>query len=344
MSADVRTWRIEGGFGLDRLTLRPDPTPEPGPGQVRMGVRALSLNYRDLLMVQGQYDARMPLPRVPLSDAVGVVDAVGPGVTRFRAGDRICPIFAPTWLDGEPPADVLQRALGHRADGVAAEAVLVHEADAVLAPSHLTDEEAATLPCAAVTAWHALLGGTRPLRPGESVLIQGTGGVSLFALQLARLAGARVLATSSDDAKLERAVSLGAEGGVNYRTTPGWGKAIRALTGGRGVDHVVEVGGAGTLTESLTAVRPGGRIAVIGVLAGRQAPVDVTSILMRGVTLQGVFVGSRAHFEALGRAVEASALRPVVDRVFDFDALPDALAHVAAGRHFGKVVLRVEPR
>jgi NADPH:quinone reductase-like Zn-dependent oxidoreductase len=341
VTAPNRQWRLEGGFGLERLHLVDAPLPEPGPGAVRLRVQALSLNYRDLLLVQGQYDPRMALPRVPLSDAAGVVDAVGPGVTRFRPGDPVSPIFAPTWHGGEPPADVLAHALGHRTDGVAATYVVVAEGDLVHTPRGLDATQAATLPCAGVTAWHALMTGPGAVRPGDTVVVQGTGGVSLFALQLARLAGARVIATSGDDTKLARARALGAVHGINYRTTPQWSKAVRAFTDGRGADHVVEVGGAGTLGESLAAVRPCGRISVIGVLSGRQGALDVAAILMRNVTLQGIFVGSRADFEDLNRAVSAGALVPVVDRTFDFAELPAALAHLASGRHFGKIVLRL---
>lgn len=341
MSAEDRAWVLSGGFGFENLALTRRPRPAPGPGEVLVRVEALSLNYRDLLLVQGQYDPRMSLPRVPLSDAAGVVVEVGQGCSRFKTGDAVSPIFAPTWHDGEPPADILSHALGHRRDGVAAEHVVLPEADLVAIAGGLDATEAATLPCAGVTAWHALTTGPGAIRPGDTVVVQGTGGVSIFALQIARAAGARVVVTSSDDSKLSRARALGAELGINYRTTPQWGKGVRAHTGGRGADHVVEVGGAGTLSESLAAVRAGGRISIIGVLAGRQAPLDVTSILMRGVTLQGIFVGSRAHAEALQRAVSASGLKPVVDRVFDFEALPEALAHLQSGSHFGKIALRL---
>ena len=337
-----RAWKLDGGFGPSHLSLVERALPEPGPGQVRVRIRALSLNYRDLMIVRGEYDPRMPLPRVPLSDAAGEIDAIGSAVRRFQPGDRVCPVFAPGWVAGDPPADATSFALGHRVDGVASDHVIVSEGDLVRIPAHLDFLKAATLPCAAVTAWHAL-SGDRPVRPGETVLVQGSGGVSLFALQLARLAGAQVIATSSDPSKLDRLQALGAAHTLNYRENPQWGKAVRALTGGRGVDRVIEVGGASTLAESLVAVRPSGQIAVIGVLAGRAAPIDVTSILMRNVRLQGIFVGSRAHFEALNQAVETSGLQPVVDRVFDFEALPDALDHLASGRHFGKVALRIGP-
>lgn len=341
MSAVNRTWVVSGGFGFENLTLTERPLGEPMLGQVRVRVRALSLNYRDLLITQGQYDPRMALPRVPLSDAAGEIDALGEGTSRFRLGDRVCPIFSPGWLGGEPPVDVLSHALGHRAEGVACEYVLIRESDLVAIPAAFSFEQAATLPCAGVTAWHALMTGPGAIRPGDVVVVQGTGGVSIYALQLARLAGARVIATSGDDEKLARACALGAEYGINYRTTPQWSKAVRMHTGGRGADHVIEVGGAGTLSESLAAVRPCGRISVIGILSGRQGALDLSAILMRGVTLQGIFVGSRADFEDLNRAVSAGGLEPVIDRVFDFAALPEAMAHMASGRHFGKVVLRV---
>jgi NADPH:quinone reductase-like Zn-dependent oxidoreductase len=306
---------------------------------VLVRVRAASLNYRDLLVVKGLYNPKMPLPRVPLSDAAGVVEAVGEGVTRVKAGQRVAGIFMQTWLDGEVDEPKARSALGGGIEGVLAEYVLFEENGVVAVPEHLTDEEAATLPCAAVTAWHALVteGG---VKAGDTVLIQGTGGVSLFALQFGRLLGARVLGTSSSDAKLDRARSLGLSEGVNYRTTPEWGDAIRRMTGGGGVDHVVEVGGAGTLPQSLKAVRLNGRISLIGVLSGG-GQFNPMPVLMKNIRVQGIFVGSRAMFEAMNRAIALHQLKPVIDRVFPFADTVAALKHLESGAHFGKVVVKL---
>jgi NADPH:quinone reductase-like Zn-dependent oxidoreductase len=336
----VRAYVLQNAFGLDSLTLTERPEPSPGPGQVVVRVRAVSLNYRDLLVVQGKYDPRMPLPRVPCSDGAGEVTAVGPGVTRVRPGDRVAGLFMQGWVEGDLTAAKARTALGGDLDGVLAEQVVLSAEGVSPVPDHLGFEEAATLPCAALTAWNALMvqGG---LRPGEAVLLQGTGGVSVFALQLARAGGARVLITSSSDDKLARARSLGADAGINYRTTPDWDRRARELTGGTGVDHVVEVGGAGTLNRSLRAVRTGGHIALIGVLAGAGGPVDTVLILHRAVRVQGVYVGSREMFEAMGRALTINRVKPVIDRVFRFEQAADAFRLLEGGGHFGKVVIRV---
>jgi NADPH:quinone reductase-like Zn-dependent oxidoreductase len=327
------------GFGLDRLrtVTRPDPT--PGPGEVLLRMRAASLNYRDLLMVRGQYNPRQPLPLVPCSDGVGEVVALGPAVSRVALGQRACPIFASGWLSGDPGPETTGRTRGGPLPGTLATHLVVAEEDLVLPPAHLTDAEAACLPCAAVTAWSALVTLGR-LQPGERVLVQGTGGVALFALQLATAMGAEVIQTSSSDEKLERVRALGAVAGINYRTEPRWGRAVRDLTGGAGVDHVIELGGAGTLAESLRAVRPGGTISLIGVLAGSRAPLDITPVLMRQIRVQGVFVGHRDSFEALCAFLVANpALRPVISDRFPLDGVAAALAHMAEGGHFGKVVI-----
>jgi len=338
----VKAWTVDGGFGLDRLRLVDRPLPDPGPGQIRVRLRAASLNFRDLLMIRGRYDPRQPLPLVPCSDGVGVVTAVGAGVTRFAIGDRACPIFAQAWIGGDADADTGRSTLGGPLDGALQEQLVVSEHAAVRPPDHLTDAEAASLPCAAVTAWRALVteGG---IKAGDTVLTLGTGGVSLFALQIAKMIGARVIVTSSSDEKLERARALGADHGVNYRTDPRWGRTVARWTGDRGVDLVVELGGAGTLEQSLRAVRVGGTIALIGVLAGVSGAVPLTRILMRGVRVQGVFVGNRQDFEALNRALEAHPeVRPQVDRVFPFEHAPAALAHLEGASHMGKVVVSFE--
>jgi NADPH:quinone reductase-like Zn-dependent oxidoreductase len=334
----MRVIELQDAFGIDHLKLTERPDPALGPGQVLVRMRAFSLNYRDLLLVKGQYNPRLKFPFVPLSDGAGEVVAVGAGVARFKPGDRVAGAFMQRWVEGELTEAKAKSALGGAIPGVAAEQMVFEERGLVAVPTHLSFEEAATLPCAAVTAWNALVaaGG---IKAGDSVLIQGTGGVSLFALQFARLLGARVIATSSSDAKLARVRELGASDGINYKETPEWGNQVRELTG-VGVDHIVEVGGAGTLGESLRAVRVGGHIALIGVLSGA-GPFNPTPILMKGVRVQGIFVGSRAMFEAMNRAITLHEMRPVIDRVFPFEELPAALRHMESGAHFGKICVKV---
>jgi NADPH:quinone reductase-like Zn-dependent oxidoreductase len=334
----MKTMCIHRLGDLDGLRMEERPDPRPGPGQVRVRVRAAALNYRDLLIIKGVYSRNLALPLVPLSDGAGEVVEVGAGATRFTVGARVAGIFMQTWLDGALTEAKSKSALGGAINGVLSEQVVLSEDGLVAAPDHFTFEEAATLPCAAVTAWNGLI--EAGLRPGETVLTLGTGGVSLFALQIARMAGARVIATSSSDAKLELAKQLGASDGINYKTTPEWDKKVRELTGGVGVDHVVEVGGAGTLPRSLKAVRMGGHISLIGVLAGG-SECNPMPVLMKAVRLQGVFVGSRAMFEAMNRAVAAHELHPVIDRVFPFGETSAAYRHLESGAHFGKVVIRL---
>lgn len=336
----MRAIALQAQFGLEHLALVERPTPEPGPGQVRVDVKAASINFRDLMMVRGLYNPRQPLPLIPGSDGAGVVSAVGEGVSRVRVGDRVAGIFAQRWLAGPAPADVQASTLGGPLDGMLAEQVVLDAEGVVPIPDGLDFEQAACLPCAAVTAWHAIVEHAR-LAPGARVLLQGTGGVSLFALAFARAAGAEVTLISSSDEKLARARELGATHTLNYRQQPDWGRAVAGLTDGQGVDHVVEVGGAGTLGQSLQAVAPGGRISVIGVLSGVKTELELTRVLMRGVQLQGIFVGSRAMFEAMNRAIALHRIRPVIDRVFPLAQTRAALEHMAAGAHFGKIVLRV---
>jgi len=335
----MKAWALEGGFGFENLKLAARPLPEPGSGEVRVRLRAASLNYRDLLMVRGHYNPRQPLPLILGSDAVGEVECVGAGANRFAVGDRVAGIFAQKWLDGEPTMSGLASTLGGPLDGILAEQVVLHEDGLVGIPPYLTDAEAATLPCAGVTAWSALLqAGTRA---EWTVLVQGTGGVSTFAFQLATLLGARVIVTSSSDVKLERAHALGAWKTINYRSQPKWGRIAKQLTGGVGVDQVIEVGGVGTLQESLKAVRPAGHVSLIGILAGKSGPVDLTPALMQNIRIQGVIVGPRTVFESLLGAIARAELRPVVDRIFPFEEVKEAFAHMESGQHFGKVCLEM---
>jgi NADPH:quinone reductase-like Zn-dependent oxidoreductase len=336
----MKAFRVHEFGGADALRSEEVPNPTPGPGEVLIRVAAVSLNYRDLLMSRGTYNPKLKLPFIPVSDGAGEVVATGAGVTRFKPGDKVAAAFMPDWVDGPPDEEKGRSALGAGGVGMLAEQAVLPAHGLVAIPSHLSIEEAATLPCAGVTAWNALFENAR-VKPGDTVLVQGTGGVSIFALQLSRLAGAHVIATSSSDQKLARARELGAADGINYKSTPDWDKRVRALTGGKGVDHIIEVGGAGTLAQSMRAVRMGGSIALIGILSGVSAEVNPLPVLMKSIHVQGIFVGSRTMFEAMNRAIAASQLRPVIDRVFDFDQAPQALKHLESGAHFGKIVIRI---
>jgi NADPH:quinone reductase-like Zn-dependent oxidoreductase len=327
-------------FGFESLKRVERPEPTAGPGQVLLKMRAWSLNFRDLMVAKGQYNPKLKMPAVPLSDGVGEVVQIGAGVTRAKVGDRVAAAFMPKWIAGPIDEAKARSALGGGgADGMLAEYVTLHEEGVVHVPAHLSDEEAASLPCAAVTAWHALVGEGR-LKAGDTVLVQGTGGVSIFALQLAKIHGARVIATSSRDDKLARALQLGATDGINYVAVPKWDERVRELTGGAGVDYVVEVGGAGTLAQSMKAVKSGGQISLIGVLTGGSGQVNPLPILMRNIRVQGIFVGSRDMFEAMNRAIVLNKLKPVVDRVFPFSDAVAAYRYMESAAHFGKVAIR----
>lgn len=333
-------------FGLEHLQQINLSQPQQSAGTVQIKVHAVSLNYRDLMVVKGLYNPKMALPRIPCSDGAGEVVAVGDGVTRVRVGDRICGIFMQRWLDGPLTADKSKQALGGDTDGMLAEYVVLHQDGVVRFPEHLSYEEAATLPCAGVTAWNALHHGgdpERPVRSGETVVIQGTGGVSIFALQFAQLTGARVIGTSSSDEKLARAYSLGLSAGCNYRARPEWSRWVVEVTEGVGADRIIEVGGAGTFGQSLRAARVGGMVAQIGVLSGgaTSEPVALTPILHKQLRVQGIYVGSRAMFEEMNTAIAEAKLRPVIDHVFGFDEAREAFLHMQSAAHFGKIVIRV---
>ncbi|WP_164021418.1 zinc-dependent alcohol dehydrogenase family protein [Pyxidicoccus trucidator] len=336
----MRAFELRGTGGIDSWVQAERPEPKPGPGQALVRIRAVSLNYRDLFIALGRYPGNRPLSLIPASDGAGEVVAVGANVTRVKPGDRVAPTFFQTWTDGPRTPEKTANALGGSVDGVLAEYVAVDAEGLVHLPEHLTFEEGATLPCAAVTAWNSLVseGG---LKAGQTVLAQGTGGVSIFALQLARALGARVLITSSQDSKLERAKALGADGTINYKKHPNWEEQVLELTGGQGVDHVLEVGGAETFPRSIRATRPGGHISLIGMLSGGGARPDPALSGPKKLDVQSTYVGSRAMFEDMNRVISQRQLKPVIDRVFPFEQAREALRHMEAGAHFGKLVISV---
>jgi NADPH:quinone reductase-like Zn-dependent oxidoreductase len=323
--------------GLDGLVLRHADTPHPGPGQVLVRMRAASLNYRDLRVAGGRYAlGSVPENLVPLSDGAGEVISIGSGVSRVQPGDRVAALFLQHWLGGNFEEAFGVSALGGSCHGVLAEYAVFDQNGLVKLPSHLSFEEGATLPCAGTTAWNALFGAT-PVKPGETVLTLGTGGVSLFALQFAKMVGARVIATSSSAAKLNNVLQLGADEGIDYTTSPDWHEQVMALTRGRGVDHVIEVVGGENVGQSVEATRNGGTVHLIGAQAG--GLIDPTRVRRRNVTMRGLYVGSRAHFESMNLAIAQHALKPVIDRVFPFTEAKAAYQHLASRTHMGKVVI-----
>ena len=337
----MKTVVLKDPGGVDSLHIVEGPEPEPGPGQVVVRMRAAALNYRDLLVVHGGYGSKQRTENlIPLCDGAGEVAAAGAGVTRFKAGDRVMANPFRDWISGPPTEEKLASSIGSMLDGCLSEARLFDEAALVATPSHLNDIEAAACPCAGLTAWSAIVT-QGAVAPGDVVLIQGTGGVSLFALQFAKLAGAATVVTSSSDDKLERARALGADYLINYRADERWGKTARAWTGGRGVDHVVEVGGAGTLKQSMLAIRPAGTIYMIGVLSGARHELVVPPIVMQNMRLQGITVGNRDGLEAMNRAMAVNQLKPVVGRTFAMPDYKEAWAYLRSGGHFGKIVIEI---
>lgn len=335
----MRAYVIDEPFGIGSLRVVERPMPQPGPGEVLVQVNAVALNYRDLMVVTGRW--RPSGERIPVSDGAGVVLGVGDGVTRFAPGDRVVGCFFPNWIDGDPTPGKLSGSLGGTAaDGLLATHAVLHEDALVRAPAHLSDEEAATLPCAAVTAWHALMGRSRTLA-GDTVVVQGTGGVSLFAAQFARMAGATVIATSSSDSKLERMRALGAAHGINYRDTPAWEARVLELTDGRGADHVIDIAGGDNLNRSLAAARLGGTVSLVGFLGGAHGAVETFLLAEKNLRLNGILVGSRAMFEEMNAAIARDAMRPVMDRVVGWEEVSSALRVLGEGGVFGKVGVRV---
>lgn len=336
----MRAWEIISDGGVDALAMNERPAPLPGPGQVAVKVSASSVNYRDLATIEDPVSRKLPFPTVPNSDAAGEIIAIGDGVDNVAIGDVVASCFFQEWTAGPITAAAMASALGGARPGVLAEHVVLNADGVVPVPAHLSAPEAATLPCAALTAWHALTE-PRPVRPGETVLLLGTGGVSVFAQQFCNIMGAKTIATSSSDAKLERMRALGAAETINYRTTPEWDARVVDLTDGIGVDRVVEVGGPGTLQRSINAVRVGGNIALIGVLTGVDGTVGPTGLMRKSITLRGIYVGSRQMFMDMNRAIAAHQIKPMIDEQFAFADARNAYHRMRSGQHFGKLVIDV---
>jgi NADPH:quinone reductase-like Zn-dependent oxidoreductase len=338
----MKAWQLTSQTGPAALQRVDLPEPTPGPGQVLVRVQAASLNYRDQMVADGRY-GRVNLPLVPLSDGAGEIAAVGAGVTRWQPGDRVAGTFFQGWASGSFRREYLGTALGGALPGMLAEYVVLGEAGVVGVPSHLDFIQAATLPCAGLTAWHALVTGGK-VNAGETVLLLGTGGVSLFALQFAKMHGARVIIISSSDEKLARAEALGADAVINYRQVPDWEKEVFRLTGKSGVDQVVEVGGAGTLAKSLRCLASGGQVHLVGGVSGFSGEVPLLDIISKMAVVRGIYVGSLEMFEAMNRALHRHRIEPVVDRVFDFADATAACEYQLSGAHTGKVVIKIDPR
>ena len=336
----MRAWQIVRGGGVDTLELAEVATPEPGPGEVRIRMRANSINYRDLTTIEDPVSRKLPFPTVPNSDGAGEVTALGAGVTGIAVGDRVASCFFSDWEAGPCSTGAMASALGGARQGVLAEEVVLPAHGVIPIPAGLSFEEAATLPCAALTAWHALTQ-PRPIIAGETVVLLGTGGVSVFAQQFCHLMGARTIVTSSSDEKLVRMQALGASETINYRTTPDWDAEVMRLTNGEGADRIVEVGGPGTLQKSIEAVRVGGIVGLIGILTGVSGQISPTAIMRKSVTLRGIYVGPRQMFAEMNQAVATHDLHPVIDQTFAFEDAKDAYHAMRAAGHFGKLVIKV---
>ncbi len=334
----MRAYEIVSDGGVDALALNQRQAPQPGKGEILVDLRASSINYRDLSTIENPAARNIPYPCIPNSDGAGEVVAIGAGVTRFRTGDRVAGCFFQDWSDGRVSARAMASALGGPLDGMLAEKVLLRETGAVHAPAHMSFEQAATLPCAGLTAWNCLVeqGG---LKAGDTALFLGTGGVSIFGLQIAKMMGARIIITSSSDEKLERAGELGADEAINYRRNPDWQARVLDMTGGAGVDVTIETGGGGTLEKTIEATRVGGTISLIGVLTG--GTIDPVAVMRKSIRLQGVYVGNRRMFEEMNAAFALNRLCPVVDRVFDFEDARSAYHVMRGAGHFGKLVVKV---
>ncbi len=334
----MRTIQLQKPGGLDRLQVTDTERQAPGRGEIVVRVRASSLNFHDYAVVTGM----IPTPdgRVPMSDGAGEVIEVGEGVSEFAVGDKVVSTFFPHWMDGEPDRAVMGDVPGDGADGFAREYVTAPTTAFTRAPAGYSDAEAATLTCAGLTAWRALVV-NGAVKSGDTVLVQGTGGVSIFALQFAKAAGAQVIATSSSDEKLERLRAMGADHLINYKSTENWGDKARELTGGRGVDHVVEIGGSGTMPQSIAATRIGGHIALIGVLAGVAGNVPTVFVMQGNQRIIGLTVGARRHQQDMIRAIEANGIKPVIDRHFPLEEIAAAFRHQESGKHFGKICLDI---
>jgi NADPH:quinone reductase-like Zn-dependent oxidoreductase len=335
----MRAYEIVSDGGIDALALNERPSPQPGVGEILVGIRASSINYRDLSTIEDPVVRAIAYPRIPNSDGAGEVLAVGDGVTRFETGDRVAGCFFQDWVDGGITAAAMASAMGGPVDGVLAENVVLNAAAAVHIPAHLSYEEGATLPCAGLTAWNCLVE-QGCLKPGKTALFLGTGGVSIIGLQIAKMMGARAIITSSSEAKLERASELGADELINYREYPDWHAKVLDMTDGHGVDVTIETGGGGTLEKTMQATRVGGTISLIGVLTG--GSIDPTTVMRKSIRLQGVYVGSRRMFEDMNAALTLNQIHPLIDQVFEFEDAREAYHHMRAAGHFGKLVVRIQ--